>query len=467
MGRAAPADKRYPAHMHTGDTIAAIATAPGEGGVSIVRISGPASHAIADAVFTGPPPVPSRRAAGTFVVGRLQEADGSTIDEALLLLFRAPRSFTREDVVEIQGHGGPVVARRILKRVLDAGARMAEPGEFTRRAFLNGRLDLAQAEAVQDLIRARSDRAAAAAVEQLTGDLTRRVDRIYEGLLRAAANLEATLDFPDDELPSSILDGLTQDLSATRTLMAELLATWNEGHLLREGATIVIAGKPNVGKSTLLNALLGKDRAIVSDQPGTTRDTIEESLVLGGYHVKLVDTAGLRHAECSLEQAGIRRSEQQLSRADLLLYVIDCSQPVDKEDENIIKTFGSRVILVRNKDDSGCRRMVATDYQHDVNVSALHGLGLHELRQLIIRVMEGAPGHSVQHAAISERHRQLLSQAAVRTDDALKLLGESGNRSDLAADQLRDAMELTGLITGRTYHNDLLDSIFSRFCIGK
>lgn len=467
MSRPATADKRYPAHMHTGDTIAAIATAPGEGGVSIIRMSGPASYAIADAVFAGPPPVPSRRAHGTFVVGRVQEADGSVIDEVLLLLFRAPRSFTREDVVEIQGHGGPVVARRILKRVLDAGARMAEPGEFTRRAFLQGRLDLVQAEAVQDLIRARSDRAAAAAVEQLTGDLTRRVDRIYEGLLRAAANLEATLDFPDDELPSSILDGLTQDLAATRALMAELIATWNEGHLLREGATIVIAGKPNVGKSTLLNALLGKDRAIVSDQPGTTRDTIEEGLVLGGYHVKLVDTAGLRDTKCVVEQAGIRRSEQQLSRADLLLYVVDCSQPLDEEDESIINSSKPRVILVRNKDDSGRWTRVATSYQYDISVSALHGRGLHELRQMIIRAMEGAPGHAVQHAAISERHRQLLTQAVSKTDEALTLLGESGNNADLAADQLRDAMESVGKITGRIYHNDLLDSIFSRFCIGK
>lgn len=455
--------------MSRSDTIAAIATAPGEGGVAIVRLSGPACFAMADAVFRCPPPLPSQRPADTFALGQVIEADGTVIDEAILLIFRAPRSFTREDVVEIQGHGGPVVARRILRRVLEAGARSAEPGEFTRRAFLNGRLDLVQAEAVLDLIRARSDRAAAAAIEQLTGDLTRHLAAVYDGLLRTAANLEATLDFPDEELPPSILDGLAQDLAATRTRLAELLATWNEGHLLRDGATIVIAGKPNVGKSTLLNALLGKDRAIVSHIPGTTRDTIEEGLVIGGYPVKIVDTAGLRETDCSVEQAGIQRSENQIAAADLLLYVADASQPVDAEDESrIIDGDGRRTILVLNKIDlAPLRTSVTTNLYRTCYTSAVNGDGIHELRQMILRVLEGSGGRSVQHAAISERHRQLLESAAAKVDEALDLLSNPRREVDLAASALRAAVESVGLITGRVYHDDLLNSIFSRFCIGK
>lgn len=454
-----------------GDTIAAIATAPGEGGVSIIRISGPRSFALADEIFRCAAPLPSQRAAFTFAPGRVVEADGAVIDEALLLVMRAPHSYTREDVVELQGHGGPVVARRILRRALEAGARPAEPGEFTKRAFLNGRIDLLQAEAVLDLIRARSDRAASAAVEQLEGRLTARFAALYEGLLQVAGNLEATLDFPDEELPSSILDGVTRDLRVVRGQMADLLATWNEGHLLRDGATIVIAGKPNVGKSTLMNALLGKDRAIVSSIPGTTRDTIEEGLTLGGFSVKLVDTAGLRDSECEVELEGIRRTEVQLSRGDLYVYVLDSSQRVDEEDERRINLLGAAgTIVAANKADlvgqAGNVRAICSCTT--VNTSAKTGSGLDELRLALVEKLAAGRSGSVPHAAISERHRALLDQAVAKVDEAIGLLDEVGHRdTDLAADALRDAMDAIGLVTGRVYHEDLLNSIFAKFCIGK
>lgn len=458
--------------MTAADTIAAIATAPGEGGVAIIRISGPDSFRIADAVFAGAPPPPSRRPPFTIAPGRIVDADGTEIDEVLLLLFRAPRSYTREDVVEIQGHGGPVVARRILRRVLDAGARMAEPGEFTKRAFLNGRLDLLQAEAVNDLIRARSDRAAAAAMEQLEGRLTSRIHAIYEELVAITANLEATLDFPDQELPPAILDGLRDRLTAAQARLSDLLATWNEGHLLRDGLSIVIAGRPNVGKSTLLNALLGRDRSIVSPHPGTTRDSIEESMILGGYHVKIVDTAGLRDAPCAVEREGIRRTEAHLARADLYIYVVDASQGVDQEDERRINAMdAARTILVANKSDLAPeprhKDLLSSSYTTHY-ISARTGEGVHELVRLMTQKVEAHSSRSVQHAAISERHRKLLADAASSVALAIEQFEDAGReQTDIAADVLRDALDRIGLVTGKTYREDVIDSIFTRFCIGK
>lgn len=447
------------------DTIAAIATAPGEGGVAIIRISGPRCFEIADEVFSCPEPLPSRRAANTFVYGRVIEADGVALDDALLLIMRAPHSYTREDTVEIQGHGGPVIARRILQRVLDCGARAAEPGEFTKRAFLNGRLDLTQAEAVLDLIRARSDRAAAAALDQLEGALSRRVNALYDRLLGVASNIEAALDFSDQEIPANVLDPVAGDLEMCLGEMDALLASWNEGHLLREGATVVIAGKPNVGKSTLLNALLGRDRAIVSDQPGTTRDTIEETLVVGGYPLILVDTAGIRQTADGVELEGIRRTHQELAEADICLYLVEAGKGPDAEDRAVLsKLDPKKTILVSNKSDK-CAINDATS----ICVSSLTGSGLAPLRaELVKRLDVGAP-HSIQHASISTRHKALISQARAEAVSALAdLRGDSILRPlDLVAARLREALDALGLITGRTYHDSLLDSIFSRFCIGK
>lgn len=455
--------------MSDSDTIAAIATAPGEGGVAIVRVSGARAFDIADAVFSCRAPPPSRRPGGTFVFGNVIEADGSVLDEALLLLMRAPRSYTREDTIEIQGHGGPVVTRRILQRVIAAGARVAEPGEFTKRAFLNGRLDLAQAEAVADLIRARSDRAAAAAVAQLEGSLSRRINALYDALLETAANVEATLDFSDQEIPADVLNPVTDNLIRTIDGLHALLSTWTEGHLLREGATVVIAGKPNVGKSTLLNALLGRNRAIVSPQPGTTRDTIEESLVLGGYPVTLIDTAGLRETDCAIEQEGITRATRELADADLCLYVVDAQHGPDEEDLRVISTIPKdKLIIVCNKSDLNLSGNIFTNnYCTTIYTSSTSGFGLDDLRKAIIRKFDHDAPHPVQHATISTRHRALIETAIQAAESALAEMKKESGALDLAAAQLREAVECIGSITGRVFHDDLLGSVFGRFCIGK
>ena len=452
------------------DTIAAIATAPGEGGVAIVRVSGPDAIKIADMIFRGPPPRPSERATHTIAHGSIVDAAGAEIDDVILLIMRSPQSYTAEDVIEIQGHGGNVAAKRILRRALDAGARMAEPGEFTKRAFLNGRIDLLQAEAVLDLVRAGSDRAAAAAIEQLEGKLSRKFDEVYDSLVAIAADVEATLDFPDDELPATVVPELAERLNSAAKRIDELLSTWDEGHILREGALVVISGKPNVGKSTMMNALLGRDRAIVSQIPGTTRDTIEERLVLDGIPLRLVDTAGLRETECEVEQEGVRRARAQLQKADLHLHVVDASKTLDDDDRNHLAALKSeKCVVVLNKSDLG-RVMLPGHISGMTVVSAslITGTGLDDIRRQITKKLTAGINLSVQpRASISERHRRLLVDAQDEIHEALGLINQQSGDIVLAADRLRDALEHLGLVTGKVYHDELLASIFSRFCIGK
>ena len=449
------------------DTIAAIATPPGEGGVGIVRISGPGVWEIADAVFQAIDRVPvSQREHGTFSYGRVIDASGKEIDTGLALVMRAPRSYTREDVVEIQGHGGAVGMRRILRRILEAGARMADPGEFTKRAFLNGRIDLVQAEGILDLIRARSDRAAHAATEQMEGKLSQRFNYIYDAFLEVAANVETTLDFIEDELPDDVFSGIMERFEQTFNTLNDLLDTWDEGRLLREGARVVIMGRPNAGKSTLLNALLGFERAIVSSTAGTTRDTIEEGFVLDGIPLRIIDTAGLRKTDCEIEAEGIRRAEAHGQEAHLSLYLLDASKPLHEEDrERIEKLSPEKTLIVLNKVDQG------NQIQHIEGVEAclIQGRGIEEIKRAMANLLEkGADLQAPPHAVISERHRQLLVQAHHEAQHAQKLLSENIEENAVfASGHLRSALEFLGRVTGRSYHEELLDSVFSRFCIGK
>ena len=453
------------------DTIAAISTAPGEAGVSIIRVSGPHSLGIADAVFLCSGPKPSARPSHVILHGNVADGSG-VIDEALLLIMRAPHSYTREDVIEIQGHGGNVAARRILRCMLDAGARPAEPGEFSKRAFLNGRIDLLQAEAVLDLVQAKSERAAAAAVEQLEGSLSRKLAEIYERLVAVAADLEASLDFPEDELPLAGLDDVARRLTVGRDEVNRLIETWDEGYLLREGALVVISGRPNVGKSTLLNALIGRPRAIVSHMPGTTRDTIEEGLILGGISLRIVDTAGLRDTECEVEKEGIRRTREQMEKATLHLYVVDASQPLTDDDRRHIAEFkADHCVVVLNKTDLGVVVHAGglPGNIAGVETSLTQGNGLEDLRDAMTTTLSrGFNTASPPHAVISERHRQLLVASRDEIEEALGML-RSGKDDVvvLAAERLRSGLELIGQVTGRVYHDELLSSIFSRFCIGK
>ena len=452
-----------------GDTIAAMATAPGEGGIAIVRISGPRSLAIADQVFVAPGQAPSARPGGSFVYGRVRSGTGEALDEVVLLLFRAPHSYTREDVVEIQGHGGQVAARRILRIVLDSGARPAGPGEFTKRAFLNGRIDLVQAEAVADLVRARSDRAASAALEQLEGRLSTVFDHWYEDLLSVGGDLEATLDFAEQDLPPSVLEDVGQRLTAITAHMQDVLETWEEGRQLREGALVVISGRPNAGKSTLLNGLLGADRAIVNEAPGTTRDTIEEPLVLGGIPIRLVDTAGIRSTADDVEREGVDRARAWMKRADVNLHVVDGSEELHPDDPLSVSDMDAgRCVVVLNKTDLGtCARTSAFDGLVTVPCSLLHGHGLPDLRRAILTALH-AHALPPAHAVISERHHQHLQHALNALSETKEQLAEGCEHNEvLAANALRDAVEHLATITGRTYTQDLLETIFSKFCIGK
>ena len=452
------------------DTIAAIATAPGEGGVAIVRVSGPDALRIADNVFRGPLPKPSQRSTHTIVHGHVADTNEKNLDEVVLLIMLNPQSFTAEDVIEFQGHGGNVAAKRVLRRVLDAGARMAEPGEFTKRAFINGRIDLVQAEAVLDLVHAGSDRAAAAAVEQLEGKLSQSFNAIYDSLVDVAADLEATLDFSEEELPTETMPEISRRLTDMNLSIGNLISTWDEGHILREGALVVISGRPNVGKSTMMNSLLGRDRAIVSQIPGTTRDTIEERYVLEGIPLRLVDTAGLRETQCEIEQEGVRRARAQLQKADLHLYLVDASKALDDDDRDHLAALKSeKCVVVLNKSDLG--RVVLPEHVQGmavVSASLITGAGLDDVRREIVKKLTSGITLSVQpHASISERHRRLLVDAQAEVQEALNLINHQSSDIVLAADRLRDALEHLGMVTGKVYHDELLTSIFSRFCIGK
>lgn len=454
--------------MMTDDTIAAIATANGAGGIAIIRVSGPQALAIADQIFLCKGARPSARDTHTIAWGRVMEA-GQLVDEALLLIMRAPHSYTGEDVVEFQCHGGAVTPKWVLRAALQAGARAAEAGEFTYRAFINGRMDLVQAESVNDLIHSRSERAARLALEQMEGHLSRQFTGLYQRMVGVAADLEATLDFPDDELPPTVLPKIAEEISAVVASISALLASWQDGHRLREGLTVVIAGRPNVGKSSLLNALLGKERAIVSHEPGTTRDFIEEMFVVDGMPLRLIDTAGLRETSCSIEQEGVRRTRDQLKKADLYLYLLDASQPVHAEDlANIAQLPDQRCLIVLNKIDLGNNGdQRALTGRPIIEASALHLTGIecitNALKSLIGSVINY---ESIPASVISERHYHILNKARHALKDGLASVQDSTDQV-IAAHHIRQAIDLIGAITGNSATEDILSAIFSKFCVGK
>jgi len=449
------------------DTIAAISNAPGEGGIAIIRVSGPKSLSIVDKIFKCSPPLPSERKSPAVVYGHII-SEGTTIDESLLLIMRAPHSYTREDVVEFHCHGGTISARKILRAVLQGKIRLAEPGEFTKRAFINGRIDLLQAEAVMDLISAQTDRGATLAMEQLEGNLSHSFGDIYNNILGSCADLEAALDFIEEELPDSFMTAVIQRLADVLKKIDSMLSTWDEGHILREGALVVISGKPNAGKSTLLNALLGRDRVIVSPIPGTTRDVIEELLVIDGIPIRLVDTAGLRSSECTLEQEGVRRAKNQIEKADINLHIIDSSKALDDDDyKNIASLDPKKTIIVFNKIDLGFK-VISTFKNHEtIQAQVSANKGVVNIKLGIMRKLNVSK-YNVHRFAISERHKQLL--AASRSDlvEAIEMLKSSDESLVvIAASKIKSALDNIAQAIGRKYNQELLNSIFTRFCIGK
>ena len=459
----------------TDDTIAAIATPLGEAGLSVIRISGADALTVADRCFRSKGKdgmKPSVAATHTIHFGHIIH-NGAPVDEVLLSVMRAPRTFTREDVVEVACHGGILPAKLVLDAVLASGARIAEPGEFTRRAFLNGRIDLAQAEAVSDLIHSRTELALRAANEQLAGKLSARINTLRDEMLETLAHIEAHIDFPDEDIAPDTRRQLTGRLERALAFMDELLRTANEGQILRRGIRAAIIGKPNVGKSSLLNQLLGRDRAIVSAIPGTTRDTIEETANIRGLPVVFVDTAGLREARDEIEIEGIQRSRRALQEADLLLHVFDLSEVMPEDAAAVPADFaGKKRIVVFNKAD--LKPKVARNPDpgqfapaSSVRVSCTTGEGLEALKDAIkAAVWSGEINAEMLQVMINSRHQDALNRARLSTGRTLEALA-ANHTLELVALDLRIAVNAVGEIVGKTTTEDLLDTIFSQFCIGK
>jgi tRNA modification GTPase len=452
------------------DTIAAIATPLGEGGLAVIRLSGAQALSIADNCFVpaGRHSVPpSKAATHTVHYGRIQQRD-RVIDEVLLTVLRAPRTFTREDTVEISCHGGLLPAKLVLDTVLTAGARLAEPGEFTRRAFLNGRLDLAQAEAVADVIHARTELALSVANEQLAGHLSRRIRQLRDEMIATLAHIEAHIDFPDEDISPDTQEQLWGRLTRGVEFLDELLSTAEEGRILRRGLRAVIIGRPNAGKSSLLNLLLGQDRAIVSPIAGTTRDTIEETANIRGVPVIFIDTAGLRESTDAIEQEGVRRSRESWARAELVLHVLDAAETLAPVDAQSLQEWTDKKrILVCNKADQPRLLQLPDHPGRTVSLSCQTGAGLEELKDAILAMIwSGANQAGMMQAMINSRHQDALRRAraaTVRAADALR----SGLTLELVASDLHIAVNAVGEVVGETTTEDLLDSIFSQFCLGK
>jgi tRNA modification GTPase len=444
------------------DTIAAISTPLGEGAIAVLRLSGPQAVVIADAVFRGkqkPSAGPARQQQFGAIFDGVQK-----LDEVLLTVFRWPHSYTGEDVVEIAGHGGVLVARRLLELLFRHGARSAEPGEFTQRAFLAGKMDLTQAEAVMDLITAQTDLALRAASEQLEGRLGERIRGLRERLVEILAHVEAFIDFPDEDIDPDTGDALRAKLAAVQAETGALLATASHGHVLREGVRTVIYGAPNVGKSSLLNLLLGYERAIVSARPGTTRDVIEEVINLRGYPLRLVDTAGLRESEDEIEREGMERTRRELARADLVLRLVDGSAPRAEIGDGSPE-IGGRTLLVLNKSDLDEH----ADWRgvDGVRISCLQGTGLAELETAIVgRITGGEAAQRDWSVAINARHQACLAKADEYSNAALKALAD-GLSPEFIAEELRGALDGVGEVVGKADNEEILGKIFSTFCIGK
>ena len=446
----------------TGDTIAAIATPPGRGGIAVVRVSGPATTEIAHRLLGR---VPAPRAATR---ARFTDRAGAEIDDGLALRFEAPRSFTGEDVLELQGHGGVVVARMVLERVCELGARPAGPGEFTLRAFLNDRIDLAQAEAIADLIDGASTSAVRCARRSLSGEFSQTVESHRDALVELRAFIEAAIDFPDEELDLLGTTETAARLEALRTAIEATLAESRRGAVLRSGVKLVIAGAPNVGKSSLLNRLARTDSAIVTDVPGTTRDVVRERIVIAGILFDVHDTAGLRETSDPVERIGVERASDAIDDADLVLVVVDDRDAACDALAERAAVAAAR-ILVRNKIDlSGARPGVGTDREGMpmARVSALEGSGLAELEEAIVeRVMRGTTACEDAFMA-RRRHVDALERALAAVDRSQNRLTVD-NAGELVAEELRDAQGALGAITGEFATEDLLAHIFSSFCIGK
>ena len=446
--------------MLDGDTIAAIATPPGNGGVGIIRISGPAAPGIAENLTGKILPKPRYAQFSNFL-----DADGYVIDSGLLLYFAAPASFTGEQVLELQGHGGSVVLDMLLRRVLELGARLANPGEFSQRAFLNNKIDLAQAEAIADLISSGTEQAVRSAQQSMQGVFSEQINELIDELIELRVFIEAAIDFVDEEidfLGDGVVGGRIQRLQAK---LAEICKTAQQGRLLHDGMTVVLAGKPNAGKSSLLNALAGHDAAIVTDIAGTTRDVLRERIQLDGMPLHVIDTAGLHDSDNPVEQEGIRRARQEIAKADQILLLIDST---DTDSASLDDSLPANIAITKvfNKIDlvGGQARAAQTPQGTEIHLSIKHRLGLDLLRQHLKQSM-GFTESADNVFVARTRHIQALQQAAQAVDSAAEQLRHQAH--ELVAEELRQAQTSLSAITGEFTSDDLLGEIFSSFCIGK
>jgi len=462
--------------MNPTDTIAAIASPLGTAGIGVIRISGPGARSIAARIFRSPKGNVGEFGSHTAHYGSLVDPDTEElIDEVVATVFWAPNSYTGEDVVEISCHGGLAVLKRALDAVLRGGARLAEPGEFTRRAFLNGRIDLAQAEAVNDLIRARTDNARRAALRQLEGRLSKTIRGISDRLLGVIAAIEASIDFPDDvDEPDN--GWMREEILTVKSSLEELIGSFDKGRIYREGLRVVIAGRVNVGKSSLLNALLRHARAIVTPIPGTTRDVIEENIEIHGIPVVAIDTAGIRTTDDPVEKIGVELTQAALESADLILVVIDASEDINQADMELLNQLKNRpVVVVLNKID------LVSEESRDSKISFFQGLernrpvvltcassgqGIEELENTIATLVASGDIESESAIVTNARHLQLLKSALNSLQHSLDTL-ESGEPIDFLSVDLSAARNSLGMITGEAASEDLIDRIFSEFCIGK
>ena len=446
------------------DTIAALATPTGTSALAVVRVSGPDTMRLTREIF-GETPLPRSVRRGDY-----RTVGGELLDDVLFTFFQGPQSYTGEDSLEVSCHGNPFIAQKILEDLFSRGCRPAEPGEFTQRAFLNGRMDLSQAEAVMDLIHARSDRALAAANQQLRGSLGRRMNSLIDGLLNVLARVEAYIDFPDEDLPPEDRSVIAGEIERLVRETDRLLATSRYGELLRDGIKTVILGRPNVGKSSLLNRLVGKERALVSPEPGTTRDFIEERIIVGPHCLRLIDTAGLNPSPALLESMGMEKTRERAAEADLFLIVIESGNDGMGLSADIRARMNrENTLIIRNKSDLGISSLqesISNDF-HIMDVSALTGAGFESLVDAIVQLAERlSPDPGAELVAINARHAHALSQAKSALQSAVANLSEAGPVELLASD-LRAVLNAFGEISGKIDNERMLDALFATFCIGK
>ena len=461
--------------MFLDDTIAAIATAPGIGGIGIIRVSGPEACNVVNRIFHSQQSVPlGERQTRTIHYGHIvHPKTGKTLDEVIVVLMKGPHSYTAEDVVEIQCHGGFVSVREILKVLLSEGVRQAEEGEFTKRAFLNGRIDLTQAEAIIDIIDAKTEQSLEVAVNQLDGTLSKYIRSLRDELIAMIAHLEVTIDYPEEDIEEVSAQEVRTGLEPILEKMDTLLATAQRGKLLRDGVMVSIIGRPNAGKSSLMNALLREDRAIVTNIPGTTRDSIEEFLTIQGIPVHLIDTAGIRETEDIVESMGVEKARQYLDKADVVVLVIDGSKPLEPEEQELLQLITNRpsIIFLNKADQAQCVRKeeiaALGTFTEIVTISAAQGEGMDEMARVITSLVQGGSVQASHEAMLSNvRHITLMEQAKVSLDQSILAI-DSGMPIDLIVTDIRAAWELLGDITGESLRESMVDELFKRFCLGK